>query len=144
MAKKKTQEEVLWEEEIEEKPKKKSGGARNKRKGNSYELKLIKELKEITGDVDLCSSRSESKRLDDAKIDIADPNGILDFYVQAKSTMNVPQIKKINDEVGKKDKPLIIFWNAQEKREVNFVSVGEYCIVPKSYFYDLLKIKYEK
>lgn len=144
MAKKKTQEEVLWEEEIEEKPKKKRSGAYSKTKGNKYELKIVKELKELTGDNDLCTSRSESKKLDDAKIDIADPNGILDFYVQCKATKNTPSIKKINDEVGKKDKPLAIFWNAQENREVNIISVGEYVIIQKNFFYDLLKIKYEK
>ena len=44
------------------------------------------------------------------------------------------QLKKLNSEVGRKDKPLVIFWNAQEKREVNIVSVGEYVIFPKEYF----------
>lgn len=72
------------------------------------------------------------------KIDVSDPNNSLDFYVQCKSTQNTPSIKKLNDEVGKKDKPLAIFWNAQEKREVNCVSAGEYVIIPKSYFYKLI------
>lgn len=101
-------------------------------------------MREITGDNDLCTARSESKKLDDAKVDIADPNNILDFYVQAKATQNLPQVKKINSEVGKKDKPLVIFWNAQEKREVNIISVGEYAIVPKEIFYSLLKLRYKE
>mgnify|MGYP007053705243 CR=1 FL=1 len=42
-------------------------GKRNKNRGKKYELKIIKELKELTGDNDLCSSRSESKKLDDMK-----------------------------------------------------------------------------
>lgn len=128
----------------EEKPKKKRTGSYSKNKGSNYERKIVNELKELTGDTELCTSRSESKRLDDAKIDIADPNNILDFYVQCKSTQSNPSVKKLNSEVGRKDKPLAIFWNAQEKREVNCVSVGEYVIIPKELFYEYLKIKHEK
>ena len=67
----------------------------------------------------------------------------MNFYTQTKSTQNTPSIKKINEEVGRKDKPLAIFWNAQEKREVNIISVGEYVIIPKEYFYELIKPLYE-
>lgn len=124
----------------EEVPKKrKRSGAYSKQKGSAYERTIVNELKELTGDQDLCTARSESKKLDDMKIDIADPNNVLDFYVQCKKTQNTPSVKKINDEVGKKDKPLAIFWNIQEKREVNCVSVGEYVIIPKEFFYTLIK-----
>lgn len=149
MGKKKTEEnwketEIIEEiEEIEVKtPKKKRSGSYSKNKGSAYERKLVNELKEITGDTELCTSRSESRKLDNDKVDIADPNNVLDFYVQAKSTQSIPSIKKLNSEVGRKDKPLVIFWNAQEKREVNIVSVGEYVIFPKEYFYELLKLKF--
>lgn len=114
-------------------------GKRNRQRGHSYETKIVKELKEITKDEALCTSRSESKRLDDMKIDIADPNNVLPFYCQIKATQATPQIKKLNLEVGKKDKPLVIFWNAQEARDKKQVSVGEYCILPKEFFYDLLR-----
>jgi hypothetical protein len=117
-------------------------GSRNRRRGQKYEVKIVKELKEITGDEELCTSRSESKKLDDKKIDIADPNNILPFYCQMKSTQATPQIKKLNEEVGLKDKPLVIFWNAQEAKDKKQVSVGEYCIVPKKLFYDILKEYY--
>lgn len=123
--------------------KKSSIGSRNRRRGQSYELKLVKELKEITGNENLCTSRSESKRLDDMKIDVADPDNILNFYVQAKATQAIPQVKKINEEVGKKDKPLVIFWNAQEARDTKQVSVGEYCILPKQFFYELIQAQYK-
>lgn len=95
--------------EIKEKPKRKRSGSYSRSKGNSYERKIVNELKAITGDSELCSSRSESKRLDDAKIDIADPNNVLDFYVQCKNTQTNPSVKKLNSEVGRKDKPLAIF-----------------------------------
>jgi hypothetical protein len=117
-------------------------GSRNRRRGHSYETKIVKELKEITGDEEMCTSRSESKRLDDKKIDIFDPNNILPFYCQMKATQATPQIKKLNFEVGLKDKPLVIFWNAQEAKNKKQISVGEYCIVPKKLFYDMLKKYY--
>lgn len=114
-------------------------GKANRRRGHSYERKIVNELKEITGDEDLCTSRSESKRLDDMKIDVADPNNTLSFYCQIKATQQTPQIKKLNAEVGKKDKPLVVFWNAQESRDKKQISVGEYCILPKEFFYQLIK-----
>ena len=77
------------------------------------------------------------------KIDISDPNDTLPFYVQAKATQTTPSIKKLNEDVGKKDKPLAIFWNAQEKREVNIISVGEYVIIPKDLLYKFLKLYIE-
>lgn len=43
------------------------------------------------------------------KIDISDPDSVLPFYVQCKKTQNLPPIKKLNEEVGKKDKSLAIF-----------------------------------
>lgn len=139
------QEEIKWDEEQEVviKPKKKLNGAYAKRKGNNYELKIVKELREITGDLEISTARAESKSLDDAKIDIFDPNDSIGCYVQCKSTQVTPSIKKINAEVGKKDKPLAIFWNAQEKCETNCKSVGEYVIIPKSYFYSLIEKQIE-
>ena len=119
-------------------------GKRSRQRGHQYETKVVKELKEITKDEALCTSRSESKRLDDMKIDIADPNNVLPFYCQLKATQATPQIKKLNEEVGKKDKPLVIFWNAQEARDKKQISVGEYCIMSKEFFYKLLIEHFEK
>lgn len=75
------------------------------------------------------------------KIDINDEDGVLPCYIQTKKTQTTPSVKKINAEVGKIDKPLAIFWNIQEKKEgnVNITSVGEYVIIPKDFFYTLLK-----
>lgn len=119
-------------------------GKRNRQRGHLYERTIVKELREITRDEELCTSRSESKRLDDMKIDIADPNNVLPFYCQIKATQATPQIKKLNEEVGKKDKPLVIFWNAQEAKDKKQISVGEYCILPKKFFYELIEKKFEK
>lgn len=121
-----------------EKPKKKRTGAYAKRKGNNYERKIVTQLKELTGNENICTARSESKKLDDKKIDVADPDGVLPCYFQLKCTQNTPSIKKINEEVGLKDKPLCIVWNAQEKRETNCISAGEYAVIPWGFFKNLL------
>lgn len=75
------------------------------------------------------------------KIDINDEDGVLPCYFQLKKTQNTPSVKKINKEVGKVDKPLCILWNAQEKKEgnVNITSAGEYALITKDFFYELLK-----
>ena len=76
-------------EEVAEKPKKKRNGAYARRKGNNYELKIIKELTEL-GYAGLKSARSESKNLDNDKIDIAETIDHLPSYVQCKCTKNTP------------------------------------------------------
>lgn len=117
-------------------------GKRSRQRGHEYERKIVNELKEITGNDSIKSSRQESKSLDDNKIDVFDGDKVLPCYFQIKCTQATPQIKKINEEVGLKDKPLCILWNAQEPKEKKQVSVGEYAIIPKSFFYELLKQLY--
>ena len=151
MARKKKEESTEWVEgnEVEkvpiEKPKKKKAAAYSKTKGSAYERQIVNELKELTGTENIYTSRATSKKLDDMKIDINDEDGILPCYIQTKKTQTTPSVKKINDEVGKVDKPLCILWNVQEKKEgnVNITSCGEYAIIPKDFFYTLIK-KYIK
>lgn len=109
---------------------------KSKHKGNSYELKIIHELTSL-GFPGLKSSRSENRNLDGMKIDIADTQNVLDCYIQAKATASTPNISKINKEVGLKDKPLAIFWNRQNNSPI----MEEFVIIPKDYFYMLLKRK---
>ena len=88
--------------------KKKRSGGYSKTKGSTYERKIVKELKELTGSENISTSRSSSKKLDDMKIDINDESGILPCYFQLKKTQTTPSVKKINEDVGKIDKPLCI------------------------------------
>ena len=81
--------------------------------------------------------------MDNDKIDIAqDPNATneLPFYVQCKCTKNIPQISELINNCPRKDKPLIIFWNKQINKEVNMASAGEYVIIDKKSFYELIDI----
>lgn len=61
-------------------------------------------------------------------------------YFQLKITQNIPSVVTLNEQVGRKDKPLCILWNAQEKQLENQRSVGEYAIIPKDFLYELLKL----
>lgn len=104
---------------------------KSKSKGSKFEYDIIKDLTAL-GFEGLQTSRGESKNLDNMKIDICDPNNVLDFYIQAKHTANTPSIIRLNNEVGLKDKPLAIFWKSAG--EVN----KEFVIIPKDYFYKLI------
>ena len=146
MATSKLDKEVIKEQELPLNPKKKRSGSYSKAKGNAYECQIVKELKELTGNENISTSRANSKKLDDMKIDIFDEDNVLPCYFQLKKTKAIPSVKKINQEVGKTDKPLAIIWNIQETKEgnVNITSAGEYAIIPKQLFYQLLKNQYEK
>jgi hypothetical protein len=117
----------------------------SKNKGSAYERQIVNELKELLLIDDLATSRANNKKLDAQKIDIYDEGGTMPCYIQLKKTQNTPSVKKINEDVGLKDKPLCILWNIQEKKEgnVNITSCGEYAIIPKDFFYTLLKTYYE-
>lgn len=109
-------------------------------KGHAYERQIIKELTEL-GYKGLKSSRSESRNLDDDKIDIAETSDHLPCYIQVKKTTNIPSYFKIEGECSRKDRPFVIIWNAQElkKGNKNMTSKGEVVILPKSFFYELIK-----
>ena len=142
MAKRKIDPEVIYEQPLPlDKPKKKRSSSYSKNKGNAYELQIVKELRELTGNDNIHTSRFASKKLDNMKIDIYDEENCLPCYLQLKKTQTTPSIKKINEEVGKINKPLCILWNIQEKKEgnTNITSQGEYAIIPKYFFYELLK-----
>lgn len=88
--------------------KKKKSSKYSVTKGKNYEGQVVKELILITGNSNISKSSSSSKKLDDMKIDINDEDNILPCYFQLKKTQSTPSVKKINSEVGKKDKPLCI------------------------------------
>lgn len=111
---------------------------KNRRKGQKYELDIIHQLTEL-GFKGLKSSRSESRNLDNAKIDIAETEDILSCYIQCKATMNTPNIDSIIESCSLKDRPLVIFW----KKQKNEGKQNEYVFIPKDYFYKLL-VNYEK
>ena len=85
----------------------------------------------------MCSSRSESKNLDDKKIDIFDKRGDLPVYIQSKFTSVQPNYYKIESECPLKDKPFAICW----KKAFNdgTISPEPVVILPYTYFLNLIK-----
>lgn len=122
----------------ESSPPRKRSGKYAKQKGNNYELKIIKELIAL-GYKGLKSSRSESKNLDNDKIDIAETEDKLPMYVQCKCTKKYPDVNVNIKDCPRKDRPLVIFWNKQVDKGVNMGSDGEYVIMSKNFFYELIK-----
>ena len=116
---------------------KRKTGAYCRNKGHRYETKIAQELRNL-GFTDVVTSRSESKSMDDKKVDLVDRSGKLPFYIQLKNTVNTPQYHAIKKECPLKDKPFIVIWNKQVKKEKVFGSAGEVVIMDKDFFYELL------
>lgn len=116
---------------------KKRTGAYCRNKGHRYETKIAQELRDL-GFTEVVTSRSESKSMDDKKVDLIDRSGQLPCYIQLKNTVNTPQYHLIKKECPLKDKPFVIIWNKQIKKEKVFGSAGEVVIIDKDFFYKLL------
>ena len=116
---------------------KKKTGAYCRNKGHRYETKIAQELRNL-GFTDVVTSRSESKSMDDKKVDLVDRSGKLPCYIQLKNTVNTAQYHAIKKECPLKDKPFIVIWNKQVKKEKVFGSAGEVVIMDKDFFYELL------
>lgn len=86
---------------------KKKTGAYCRNKGHRYETKIAQELRKL-GFTDVVTSRSESKSMDDKKVDLVDRSGKLPCYIQLKNTVNTPQYHAIKKECPLKDKPFIV------------------------------------
>lgn len=125
--------------EPEVKEKKKRNIKANKRRGNQYEQKIAKELREL-GFEGCVTSRSESKAMDDQKVDIIDKNSELPIWIQLKKTLKYPNYLAIEADCPLKDKPFVLFWDVQRATESTFRSEGELVIMRKEYFYELLKL----
>lgn len=115
----------------------KRSGSYNKQRGNRFEQKIAKELKELG--FNTVTSRSESKRVDDNKIDIIDLDNKLPCYLQLKRTIATPNYLKIREESSVDNDKFVIIWSKQEKKEVNICSQGEIVLMDKKLFYELLK-----
>ena len=125
---------VEW---IDPKTKKHYTAKRSKQKGSQLELDVIHKLNEL-GYVTV-SSRSNSKMLDNSKVDIDDLGGNLPVYIQCKATQTTPSYFKIEEECPLKDKPFTIIWKKQDKDGGQ--SPGTIFMAPLSLLYDYLLLK---
>lgn len=122
----------------EVKEKKKRNLKRNRARGNAYECKIAKELREL-GYPGIVTSRSESKAMDNAKVDLVDTENKLPINCQIKATIKYPNYLEIKKACPLKDKPFVLFWSVIKPTESTFRSEGELVILEKSFFYKLLE-----
>ena len=90
-----------------EKPKRKRSKSYSRTKGNNYETKIAKELREL-GFTGIVTSRSESKRADDNKQDLIDTEHKLPLGIQLKCVQNTPSYFKIRDETSIIDEDFVL------------------------------------
>lgn len=109
-------------------------GQQNKRKGNAFELEVVHKLNEIG--YNTVTSRSESKRADDNKIDIIDLDQILPINIQTKYTSTTPNYFNIRS-LCKDEKPFCIIWKKSVSGEN---SPGTVAIIPVNFLYEMLKM----
>lgn len=102
---------------------------RNRDKGNGYEREIAKEFRDMG--FEAVTSRSESKRLDNAGVDL-----VTDFPLapQMKVSVNQPNFHKLLTETEAE----IVFYKKQEKVKNRFMSRGEYVVMKKEDFYKIL------
>lgn len=111
---------------------------RNRTAGIKAELQICKELKELGFDK-LVTTRSESKRMDDRGVDLIQlpsPEVEIPCFFQVKKTINTPGYDVIEKEL---DKYLVAIHQKQIKKNKRFYTIGEYAIMKKEFFYQLLK-----
>ena len=101
--------------------------ARNK--GNAYERKIVNELKEL-GYKNAVTSRSESKRADDAGVDILGVDG---YAIQCKAVERGLSLHNTIDHIDTKYGIPVVFWKKNRKEEL--------VIMKKKDFYGLIKHK---
>lgn len=135
---KKEKEKKIKQASSQPKNSKRSLGARNKQRGNAYEVKIAKELREL-GFNGVVTSREESKRADDNKVDLIDTERKLPCNIQLKKTIATPQYFKIRSETTVPPESFVLFWNKQKNVNDRFVSEGEVVLLDKKFFYELLK-----
>lgn len=104
---------------------------KSKHKGSDYEREIVNKINELGYEVS--RSATESKKLDNNKVDIA---GDCPFAIQAKCTQNLPNYYTIR-EASTDPRPLALLW--KKVAEINGISKGQLAIIPIEYFYELLK-----
>lgn len=122
------------------KVKKSKLASKNRRKGNNFELEIVHKLIEC-GYSGCVTSRSESRRSDNNKIDIIDTNGELDTNIQSKYLANTPNYFKIKSECSDTTKPFTIIWKKSTNDGTQ--SPGTIAMIDVNYFYFLLKLQHK-
>ncbi len=115
---------------------------RNRNAGNQYERDIVNELKEL-GYTSVVTSRSESRNMDNSKVDIFDPKNKFPYFIQNKVYKSYPNLNDlINGDNVNKDKPMLVFHKKVKKANIKFTTEGEFVSMSKETFYNLLQLAY--
>ena len=116
-------------------------GNTNRNRGNGYERLIVKELKELG--YDAVTSRAESRNMDNRGIDIFSPpycSNPLPVHIQCKNTVINPHYEDLlTSELLPNDKPTVVVHRKTKKANSRFVTQGDYVIIKKNDFYNLIK-----
>lgn len=108
-------------------------GSRNRTAGHNWEREVVNDLKKI-GFEDAVSSRYESKRADDAGIDIV---GTGAFNIQCKNETKRPDYHKLITEMP--DGINVVLHKYTKKSDKGkFICQGKYAMLDYKVFLDLL------
>ena len=116
----------------------------NRTAGHNYERQIVNELLEL-GFEDIVTSRAESRNMDNRGVDIfqnindSGPFKVLPIHIQCKNYKGYPKYEEIlESELLPKGKPTVIFHKKTKKAKSKFVTQGEFVIMKKSDFYNLI------
>ena len=109
---------------------------KSKNKGKDLEYEIVEKLKGI-GYANVCRSAGESKKLDNMKVDIADPSGELEIAIQAKHYANFPNYFNIKSECPD-PRDFVLIW--KKSAEGGSISKGTVAVMDVDFFYKLLEI----
>lgn len=117
------------------------GSSRNRVAGHNLERLIVKELKELG--YDAVTARAESRNMDNRGIDIFSPpycSNPLPVHIQCKNTVINPHYEDLlTSELLPNDKPTVVVHRKTKKANTRFVTQGEYVLMKKSDFYNLIK-----
>jgi Holliday junction resolvase len=107
---------------------------RNRTAGHNWEREVIKDLKKA-GFTEAVSARYESKRLDDAGVDIVNTSP---FNMQCKNEAKRPDYHKLIQEMP--DGINIVLHKFTQKIGEKFIVQGKYAIIEYNHFIDLMEV----
>lgn len=117
------------------------GSSRNRSAGHGLERSIVKELKELG--YDAVTARAESRNMDNRGIDIFSPpycSNPLPVHIQCKNTVINPHYETLlTSELLPDDKPTVVIHRKTKKANTRFITQGEYVILKKQDFYNLIK-----
>lgn len=115
-------------------------GKQNKQRGNNFERKIAKDLRDL-GFTQVVTSRSESKSTDDNKVDIIDKGKQLpfDMQIQTKKTSSTPSYFGIREQSTVDNESFVIIWSKTERKGEKMMTVGNCVMMDLKMFYKLIK-----